>query len=319
MQLSVILCAHNPRAEYLSRTLSSLRWQTVNAGRWDFVLVDNASAKPLVSGGVKKLPEACNQGLEPEEVDLSWHPNALIVREEELGLTPARLRGIRESAGKVLVFVDDDNVLDADYLEQVCRIAGAYPHIGAWGGSCRGEFEEEPPPWLVPYLPGLVVDELDRDYWSNLGSYGKASPYGAGLCVRSEVAQEFVRQVARRPNLKRLDRTGEQLLSGGDTELANCSIQLGLGTGRFSSLKLTHLIPKGRLTEDYVVKLYAGFEVSAAIAGQGTAQQKCPFWSKWPRGLSWVRKWIFASSLDRRIMCEVLRQMSKAGARSSKR
>ena len=42
---------------------------------------------------------------------------------ERLGLTPARLRGIRESRGELLVFVDDDNVLERDYLEVALALA----------------------------------------------------------------------------------------------------------------------------------------------------------------------------------------------------
>ena len=64
-----------------------------------------------------------NRSDEPlaDRIDLSWHPDAHIVREDTLGLTPARLRGIRESKGDLLVFVDDDNVLDVDFLEVALR------------------------------------------------------------------------------------------------------------------------------------------------------------------------------------------------------
>jgi glycosyltransferase involved in cell wall biosynthesis len=93
-QLSVIICTHNPRSDYLRRTLESLRAQTLPTKEWELLLVDNASSEPLAS-----------------RWDLRWHDNALHVREEELGLTPARLRGIRQSRGRLLIFVDDeDNV-----------------------------------------------------------------------------------------------------------------------------------------------------------------------------------------------------------------
>jgi hypothetical protein len=42
-------------------------------------------------------------------------------------------------------------------------------------------------------------------------------------------------------------------------------MDLGLGTGRFSSLRLTHPIPKQRFTEDYVVKLYASIAYSKVV------------------------------------------------------
>ena len=46
------------------------------------------------------------------------------------GLTYARLRGIKEASGDLLVFVDDDNVLDPDYLETVQRVAEEKPFLG---------------------------------------------------------------------------------------------------------------------------------------------------------------------------------------------
>jgi hypothetical protein len=45
--LSVILCTHNPRPDYLSRVLASLRGQTLPAEQWEFLLIDNASRQPL--------------------------------------------------------------------------------------------------------------------------------------------------------------------------------------------------------------------------------------------------------------------------------
>ena len=98
--ISVIICSHNPRAPYLRRVLDALRAQTLPAKDWELLLIDNASGEPLAG-----------------QFDLAWQPNARHVRENKIGLTPARLRGIAESKGDLLVFVDDDNVLRADYLQ----------------------------------------------------------------------------------------------------------------------------------------------------------------------------------------------------------
>jgi hypothetical protein len=233
---------------------------------------------------------------------LGWHSNARVVREEELGLTPARLRGIREATGELLVFVDDDNVLDADYLEQACRIAEEFPHIGAWGGSCRGEFEVPPPDWAKPYLTGLVVKEIVRDYWSNLKDWSLATPYGAGMCLRKPVALEFLRRIEANGNLRKLGRTGRVLMAGEDSVMAECAIDCGLGTGRFARLALTHLIPKERLTEDYIARLYAGFHISSQLAGDEVARPPAS-WSQRLRavyGSLW--RWWHATPIERKIM-----------------
>src|ERR1700747_34864 len=123
--VSVILCTHNPRHDYLSRVLASLREQTLPAEQWEFLVVDNHSKQPLA-----------------EIWDISWHPHGRHIREDELGLTAARLRGIRESSGGLLVFVDDDNVLAPDFLDRAKAISARCPNLGVFGaGILEPEFE----------------------------------------------------------------------------------------------------------------------------------------------------------------------------------
>src|SRR5689334_22435941 len=141
LDASVIICAHNPRHSYLSRVLEALQNQTLQRERWELVLVDNASDARLI-----------------DSFDLRWHPNGRHVREEVLGLTQARLRGISETRSDLIIFVDDDNVLDADYLEQAARIAAERPYLGAWGGRILPEFEVPPAKWTEPWWGLLAVE-----------------------------------------------------------------------------------------------------------------------------------------------------------------
>jgi glycosyltransferase involved in cell wall biosynthesis len=248
MRLSVIICTHNPRRDYLERTLIALRSQTLPQEQWELLLIDNASRQPLT-----------------EEWDLTWHARARHVREEELGLTPTRLRGISEATGELLVFVDDDNVLDEHYLECALELAGRFPYVGAFGGATEGEHEIPIPAHLEYFVRELGDIVVDRDYWSNLPGRSIATPIGAGLCVRRQVALDYASKTSNDPLRKMLDRSGAVLLSGGDLDLAWCAIDAGMGTGRFKNLKLTHLIPQRRITDEYIIRLYAGYAASGVI------------------------------------------------------
>jgi hypothetical protein len=248
MLISVILCTHNPRPEYLRRCLDALREQRFPRERWELVVVDNCSAEPL-SG----------------RIDLSWHPDARLMKEETLGLTPARLHGIREANGDLFVFVDDDNVIEPDYLETTARVADEKPFLGSWSGQCRPEFEEAPPEWTRRYWGNLVIREFDGDVWSNLPLLPETMPCGAGLCVRRDVARHYVRLHETGKRTFQFDRTGDTLLSGGDNDLAACACDLGLGVGLIAALKLTHLIPRERLTEAYLVRLTEGIHFSSTL------------------------------------------------------
>ncbi|GAB4376474.1 MAG: hypothetical protein Kow00121_23580 [Elainellaceae cyanobacterium] len=263
--ISVITCTHNPRQDYLRRVLAALHSQTLTTDLWEYLLVDNASDRSLAS-----------------EIGLSWHPQARHIREDKLGLTPARLRGIQEANGEILIFVDDDNVLDADYLEVALRISKDWAMLGAWGGQSRGEFEITPPDWTKPYWGILGIREFGKDQWSNLLHQWTTTPIGAGICVRKTVADKYFELVRSDPMRLNLDRKGKQLISGGDTDLAFTACDTGLGTGIFVDLKLTHLIPVGRLEEEYLVRLTENLAYSNNILDflRGKMPRKTPWFKQ---------------------------------------
>lgn len=246
--LSVVICTYNPRSDYLKRCFEALRGQTLPPNQWGLVLVDNRSDEPVA-----------------DRVDLSWRPDARLLREETPGLTPARLRGIRESTGDLLVFVDDDNVLDADFLETALRVAEERSFLGSWSGQCRPNFDETPPEWSRRYWGNLVIREFDKDIWSNLPRLVQSMPCGAGLCVRRHVALHYLHLHESGKRSFQFDRTRGSLLSGGDNDLAGCACDVGLGVGLITSLKLTHLIPPERLTVNYLEHLAEGIHYSSTL------------------------------------------------------
>jgi glycosyltransferase involved in cell wall biosynthesis len=246
MKLSVIICTHNPRPEYLSRTLEALRSQTVPHAHWELLMIDNASDEPLAS-----------------RIDLSWHPVGRHIREEELGLTPARLRGIAEAKGELLIFVDDDNVLQRDYLEAASRISVTHPYLGAFGGSIEAEFEVEPDPRFRSLLPSLAVRSVTQAKWANFGI--ESVPYGAGLCVTAKVAKAYADNTSGSEVRRCLGRRGGSLMGGEDLGLAMTSYDLGVGVGLFGELVVTHLIDKRRLSPRYLHRVCVGGNYSSHI------------------------------------------------------
>lgn len=237
--LSVIICSHNPRPDYLRRTLNALQGQTLPVDQWEMLFIDNASERPLA-----------------EIWDISWHPRGRHVREDELGLTPARLRGIVESRGDILVFVDDDNVLGPDFLKQVTFIRSHYPRLGVYGaGSIEPEFEIQPSPEFDTRLSLLALRTVPSALWTNNIRDSNCIPWGAGLCVSRKVANHYREVVAQLNMATILDRRGKQLFSGGDDLFSWASVAAGQGFGLFPELRIKHLIPAGRLQRQYFVRL----------------------------------------------------------------
>lgn len=246
--LTVVLCTHNPRADYLSRTLAGLAEQTLALADWELLIVDNLCDQPIA-----------------ERRGLGWRADTRIVVEPKLGLTPARLRGIREARGELLVFVDDDNVLDPPYLEHAQRISAEHAFLGAWSGQCIGEFEAPPPEWTRRYWGNLCIRQFDQVIWSNLPRLPDTMPAGAGLCIRRSVAEHYLELHFSGRRSFQFDRRGSSLLSGGDNDLAACACRLGMGVGLFPQLRLLHLIPPQRLTAHYLARLAEAIAFSSVL------------------------------------------------------
>lgn len=247
MKLSVVICTHNPRLDYLARTLHSLRTQTLAQQHWELLIIDNQSSEPVAG-----------------TVDISWHHQGRIVVETELGLTPARLRGLSEADGEIVVFADDDNVFAADYLDQVIHIFKTFPRIGCIGaGVLSPEFETEPRPETRPYLSYLALRELDHDIWGN--QLTNWLPWGAGLAVRKLVGELYCTHMRCNVFGRTLDRKGSSLISGGDDEFSHVAVKNGWGVGVFVSLRIVHLIGSLRLSTAYLERLISANGTTRAL------------------------------------------------------
>lgn len=269
-KLSVIICTHNPRKDYLDHTLNGLKNQDLSKDVWELVVVDNASDAPVAS-----------------RWNLDWHPNGRIISEPELGLTPARVKGIRETSADLLIYVDDDMILEPDYIRQALKIGEEYPFLGIWGGNLRGGYEVEPPETIIRYIERLAVREVNHVRWSNIRLW-ETTPSGAGMVVRRDIADEYAKEALGNPLKKFLSRKGESLSSGGEIDVAYTAIALGYGSGLFPQLVATHLLPSHRLTEAYMLRLqeanaFSGMVISAIYGEVRIPIPKPSF--PWLRGL----------------------------------
>lgn len=246
--ISVVICCHNPRMDYLQKVLDSLENQTLEKTEWELILVDNAS----------------NQDLS-QVVNLTWHPRGRHIRELRIGTLFARLRGMKEFSGKLLAFVDDDNVLNSDYLQQAISIATNYPFLGAIGsGFISPAFEVCPSPRINKHLWMLALRDFPNELWGNRPDFF-TTPCTAGLVLRREVTSACIKVFESCQLRTCLGQSGENLVRGEDDEIVWIGCEAGFGCGLFPSLRMTHLIPSNRIEIDYLVKLKEGHAFSALI------------------------------------------------------
>jgi glycosyltransferase involved in cell wall biosynthesis len=274
MNVSVIISTHNPNIGRLHRTLEALAQQTLPSDEWEIILVDNASHPPLTI----------------EVVDNGRRlVNMRIIRETRLGLTYGRLAGVEQSRGEIVVFVDDDNLLESDYLAWAREIFARHPAVGFGGGDSLAEWEVSPQPWMMEFCGNLAVRSLGhREAISSAtpDSYPSCAPIGAGMVARRSALKDWIERCRMRDPL--LDRRGTELTSAGDCDIVMCGLAAGWQIGYFPALRLTHLIAAERLTRDYLARLNHGIAKSwvQVLASHG----RCP----WKQAAEWtvpMRKW----------------------------
>jgi Glycosyl transferase family 2 len=295
LEASVIICAHNPRSDYFALVLDSLRSQTLPLNKWELLIIDNASEVPLA-----------------RHWHISWHPIVRHIVENEIGVAAARRRGIREARAELIVFVDDDNVLDKTYLTQAVRIGRDWPSLGTWGsGSIRADFEVKPSEPIIKFLPYLALREVASPQWSNVACCWQAMPWGAGLCVRTPVAVAYC-QSCERSSIQISGRSGNSPLSGEDKEIALACCAQGSGFGIFPDLRLTHLIPKHRISEGYIVRLIEFTKLCDLLLDYKWLNIIPDSPTRWKMLLSILEGLLLHSGIDRRIRFASVRALTKA-------
>lgn len=256
--ISVILCTYNPRIDLLKWALDSIERQTLSKERFELIVVDNNSNPPLLEKTVK------GEG----SIRLR------LIREPRQGLSFARCAGISAAEADLLVFVDDDNALDADYLETALRISREEPDIGVYGGIARGVFEKAIPKWKEKLLPYLGVRDYGPKPITSRNQYwGKWEPIGAGMVARRGVAMEFVRMVEHSSLAGELGRKGRSLLSGEDSLFARLSNRLGYACSYQPALHLSHHIKESRLGYAYLAKTLHGHGRSFVLLQRATGKE----------------------------------------------
>lgn len=184
-----------------------------------------------------------------------------IVHESKPGLSHARLKGIKESKYEFLLFCDDDNWLETNYLSIGCAILQKDHRIAVLGGFGEPVSDVSLPNWFEHYKNFYAVGEQMPS--SGLVRGARNVVYGAGMFVRKD-AFNFI--VSKGFNFYNLGRTGKKLTSGEDSEMCLAFQIAGYKIWYEKSLTFKHQIVSSRLTLDYLKKLKNGMIDSGYVS-----------------------------------------------------
>jgi glycosyltransferase involved in cell wall biosynthesis len=254
LKFSVIICAHNPNAFAFEQLLNSINGFVTSKSNYEVIIVDNNSNPRIGDSSVV-------------QEFIKSHSEARIIYESKPGLTAARTTGIRSSKYDWLVFFDDDNKPNDDYLLQVQKGISEYSNVGAWGpASIEVVFANNKlSKWFLNRKYIFQEQFSNNTVWGSQIGSTDYYPYGTGLCIKKIIAEEYCKRVEN-GQYSLTDRNGKSMSSGGDLQMVLTAADLGFAVGKIGELKMVHYITANKTTYKQVFKLIYGLESSVYIA-----------------------------------------------------
>lgn len=235
LDIELVICTHNNAAQ-LTLVLEAIAQQQVSdSTQWSVLIVNNNC-----TDGTADLVE--------QAIAAGKIPLLQMVQETTQGLTPARLCGVTQTTAPWIAYVDDDCVLQPDWVEQAVQFATQHPEAGAFGGRVVLTWETPPSPFVLRY--GYSFAEQDH----GMQIQERDCLVGAGMVVNRKALDACgwtKRQLMD-------DRIGRKLISGGDVELALRIRGAGYPLWYTPTCELKHLIPPRRTSPTYLKSMNIG-------------------------------------------------------------
>jgi len=256
VKLSVIICTYN-REKFLPESLYSIAKQSINSNKFELIIVNNNSTDSTDSIVKIFIAENIN-------IDIKYFI------EKQQGLSFARNRGINESNGDILIFLDDDAIASSSYLEEVLNFFISYNDAAAMGGKILPKFETFKPKWASKYLMSVFsvinLGEKVKLFKNN------AFPIGANMAVKKSIFNEV-------GNFNTdLGRRGANMEGGEEKDLFS-RIRKNNGLIYYNPKPwVYHIIPENRTKLSFLKKQAYGIGYSERIRVDSPQVQQ--FWKR---------------------------------------
>ena len=234
MRFSIVICTYN-REQYIAGSLLSVCKQTFANNDFELLVVDNNS------------PDNTRAVFDTIAVK---YPNVQMryVLETEQGISYARNRGIKESRGEYIVFIDDDETVDDFYLEELDKYLNTYPDVHLGATAVLPVYEAEEPKWMSHFTKRLITGYYYKgDKVKIVGA--KDYPGTGHAIIKKELFDRYGYFNTE------LGRKAKSLLGAEDKDMFLRLIENNVACYYFPGIPIHHHIPKEKLTDDFFDRL----------------------------------------------------------------
>ena len=236
MHLTVAICTRN-RCVSLGNTLASLTRLRVPDGlSWDVVVADNGS-RDATASMIARFAEALPiNALDVPEVGKSNALNAVVQR----------------VTGEFVLWIDDDVVVDTDWLHAYHSAFRNWPSDAFFGGPIAPVFEGPSPIWLTGALRQVGNAYAALDLGMEMIPLGvDALPFGANWAVRLSEQRRHLYD-------PRLGPRGELQFYGEEWAVMQAMLATGASGRWVPAARVQHVIPQTRQSIGYLRRYYVG-------------------------------------------------------------
>ena len=228
--ISFIICTYN-RAKYIGPLLESIAANDLPKSEYEILLVDNNCTD--------NTREICDSFTVAHK-DINFR----YTTESEQGLSAARNRGIKEAKGDIIVYIDDDALVDPNYLRAYAEWFAAHPETMACGGPIEPLYETAEPEWMTPYTKTLLTA------WMNYGDKPREYPKGRFPGGGNAAYRKSVFDKVGYFNTA-LGRKANSLMGAEEKDIFDKMHAFGMQIMYIPTPVLHHIIPQKKLEKDY--------------------------------------------------------------------
>ncbi len=240
MNVDICICTWN-RAALLEQTLQSLAHLHVPVScHLRVVIVDNGSEDntPVIIRSFESLFDG--RGFE-----------TVVLEEPQQGHTFARNRAVQHVTGELVLWTDDDVIVDPHWLDSYLE-ASTDSSCDFWGGKIEPRFQPSRPAWIAENWENVKGCFAARDLGNDpLPLDEQRLPYGANFAIRGDVQKQFNFDTE-------LGRRGDEVLGEDELDLFRRLLRSGHRGCWTPAAKVQHIVPAMRASEIYVRDYFIG-------------------------------------------------------------